>query len=229
MTQQFPIESQFEKHLVDNLNAEISLGTVANMQEAVKWLSYTYLFVRMRKNPLVYGMNWNATHDDPNLGQRRHEILQIAAKKLHKSQMIIYDERTGLLVSKDLGRIASNYYILHNSVEIFNQQMTPNMTEADALSLVSMCSEFSNVVFRPDELMELKKLKSEAVCDIKGQIDSNAVKTNILLQAYISKVYLDNFALVSDCGYVAKNAARILRALFEISMSRNWVLTSDNN
>jgi antiviral helicase SLH1 len=100
--------------LVDNLNAEISLGTVATMQEAVKWLSYTYLFVRMRKNPLIYGMQWNVTHDDPQLGQRRHEILQIAAKKLHKAQMIVYNERTDLLVSKDLGRIASNYYIRYD-------------------------------------------------------------------------------------------------------------------
>ena len=44
--------------LADNLNAEISLGTVTNVEEAVEWLSYTYLYVRMRKNPLVYGMKY---------------------------------------------------------------------------------------------------------------------------------------------------------------------------
>ena len=38
--------------LADNLNAEICLGTVTNVEEAVQWLSYTYLYVRMRKNPL---------------------------------------------------------------------------------------------------------------------------------------------------------------------------------
>ena len=42
--------------LADNLNAEISLGTVTNVEEAVQWLSYTYLYVRMRKNPLVYAL-----------------------------------------------------------------------------------------------------------------------------------------------------------------------------
>jgi replicative superfamily II helicase len=52
-----PIESQFSKHLVDNLNAEIaSTGSVSNLHEAVQWLGYTYLYVRMRKNPQVYGM-----------------------------------------------------------------------------------------------------------------------------------------------------------------------------
>lgn len=44
--------------LKDNLNAEVVLGTVTNVKEAIAWLGYTYLFVRMLKNPLVYGMSW---------------------------------------------------------------------------------------------------------------------------------------------------------------------------
>ena len=42
--------------MIDSLNAEIALGTVANVNDAVQWLGYTYLFVRMRKNPFQYGM-----------------------------------------------------------------------------------------------------------------------------------------------------------------------------
>ena len=41
--------------MIDALNAEISLGTVANVPDAVQWLQYTYLYVRMKKNPLQYG------------------------------------------------------------------------------------------------------------------------------------------------------------------------------
>ena len=41
--------------MVDALNAEIALGTVANVHDAVQWLSYTYLFVRMKKSPFQYG------------------------------------------------------------------------------------------------------------------------------------------------------------------------------
>ena len=41
---------------MDSLNAEIALGTVANVRDAVQWLGYTYLFVRMRMNPFVYGI-----------------------------------------------------------------------------------------------------------------------------------------------------------------------------
>jgi hypothetical protein len=48
MTHQLPIESQFIASLRDNLNAEVVLGTVTTIKEAITWLSYTYLSVRMR-------------------------------------------------------------------------------------------------------------------------------------------------------------------------------------
>lgn len=43
LNQQLPIESQFVSRLVDNLNAEIVLGTIRNIKDAVEWLSFTYL------------------------------------------------------------------------------------------------------------------------------------------------------------------------------------------
>jgi len=45
--------------LKDNLNAEVALGTVTNVKEACAWLGYTYLFIRMRLNPLAYGIGWD--------------------------------------------------------------------------------------------------------------------------------------------------------------------------
>lgn len=53
LTNQFPIESNFVNYLSDNLNAEVTLGTISNVEEAIMWLSYTYLYVRMRINPQV--------------------------------------------------------------------------------------------------------------------------------------------------------------------------------
>ncbi|KAI9314045.1 Sec63 Brl domain-containing protein [Dichotomocladium elegans] len=223
ITQQHPIESKFIEHIADNLNAEIALGTVTNVDEAVTWLSYTYLYVRMRKNPMVYGMDHSEPVEDPLLGRKRHEIIVLAARRLAKCQMIIFDESTGYLTPKDLGRIASNFYIRHTSIEIFNDFMKPRMTEADVLSMMSLSSEFDNIKSRDTEHKELKGLLDNAcACDIRGGPDSTHGKVNILLQAYISSARIDDFALISDCAYVAQNAGRIARALFEIALNRNW-------
>lgn len=45
---------------------------------------------------------------------------------------------------------------------------------------------------------------------------------NILFQTYISRVYPEDFALVSDMAYVAQNGSRIIRALLEIAVSKRW-------
>jgi replicative superfamily II helicase len=168
VTQQFPIESRFAENLTDNLNAEIALGTVTNLDEAVRWLSYTYLYVRMRKNPFHYGLTWKDVGDDPTLVQRRRDLIIMAAKVLCKAQMIVFDENTGYFTAKDLGRIASLFYIKTASVEIFNGLLRPRMTEADALSMLSMSNEFENIKVRDEELFELKKLEHDGcACDIK--------------------------------------------------------------
>ena len=119
LTNQFPIESNFIALLADNLNAEISLGTVTTVEEAVEWLSYTYLFVRMRKNPLVYGIKHVELRDDPTLEMKRREIIIDAARKLDKARMIRFDERTEILSATDMGRTASHYYVKYDTIETF--------------------------------------------------------------------------------------------------------------
>ncbi|KEF59166.1 uncharacterized protein A1O9_04010 [Exophiala aquamarina CBS 119918] len=237
VTQQQPIESKFSQRLVDNLNAEISLGTVTSVPEAITWLGYSYLFVRMRRNPQAYGIDWNEYQDDPQLGQRRRKLIVDAARTLHRNQMIIFNERTDELRAKDVGRIASQFYVLHSSIEIFNTMMRPQASEADILKMISMSGEFDNIQSRDNEAQELNRLRQESVVteiedrktgpqssqDEKEQkIIENHAKTNILLQSYISRAKLEDFALVSDLAYVAQNAARICRALFMIALNRGW-------
>ena len=223
VTQQQPIESKYSKKLVDNLNAEVALGTVTSIREAVQWLGYSYLFVRMQRNPLAYGIDWAEIRDDPNLIQRRRKLANDAARVLHQSQMIIFNEITEELRAKDVGRIASQYYVLQSSIEIFNTMMRPQATEADIFKMISMSCEFDNLQSRDNESLELAKLKDESThCDIEGRFDTASAKANILLQSYISRAFLEDFALVSDSSYVAQNAARICRALFMIALNRRW-------
>lgn len=223
ITAQHPIESRFQERLIDNLNAEISLGTVTKVDEAVSWLSYTYLFVRMRKNPKVYGIEAGEIAEDPSLAGRRRDLIIAAAKQLHKTQMIVYDDRTDFLTPKDLGRVASNFYISHNSIEIFNKMMKQKMSEADVFAMIASATEFAQMQSRDNEQQELDQLKQfSSPCQIKSEGSSTPGKVNILLQGYISKAPIDDFALVSDTNYVATNGSRVCRALFEIALSRSW-------
>ena len=74
----------------------MSLDTDTNMEEAMEWLSYTYLYVRMRKNPQVYGIKYQELREDPDLWQKRKEIITEAARKLDKAKMIRFDVSNGV-------------------------------------------------------------------------------------------------------------------------------------
>ncbi|KAG9047806.1 hypothetical protein FS837_001462 [Tulasnella sp. UAMH 9824] len=251
VTSQHPIESKFLQGMTDSLNAEISLGTVSTVNEAVAWLGYTYLFVRMRKNPLVYGISRDELLDDPQLGNRRQQQIILEAKHLAKAGMIRYDPSSGQLTANELGNIAAKYYIRHKSIEIFNEEFRPNMAEADVLVLLSKSTEFDQIQVRENEIEELKGLENTAVCQVRDTDDtrmkvkssgpaddddergnkktlmySSQNKVNLLLQAYISRSFVEDFALVSDSAYVAQNAGRIIRALLEIALSQKWAKTT---
>ncbi|XP_026582462.1 activating signal cointegrator 1 complex subunit 3 [Pseudonaja textilis] len=223
LTQQNPIESQFLESLADHLNAEIALGTVTNIEEAVKWISYTYLYVRMRANPLVYGISHKAYQMDPSLEKHREQLVIEVGRKLDKARMIRFEERTGFFSSTDLGRIASHYYIKYNTIETFNELFDAHKTEGDILAIVSKAEEFEQIKVREEEIEELEALLSN-FCELAapGGVENSYGKINILLQTYVSRGEMDSFSLISDSAYVAQNAARIVRALFEISLRKRW-------
>ncbi|NXH27549.1 ASCC3 protein, partial [Myiagra hebetior] len=223
LTQQNPIESQFLESLADNLNAEIALGTVTNVEEAVKWISYTYLYVRMRANPLVYGISHKAYQMDPSLEKHREQLVIEVGRKLDKARMIRFEERTGFFSSTDLGRTASHYYIKYNTIETFNELFDAHKTEGDILAIVSKAEEFEQIKVREEEIEELDTLLND-FCELPapGGVENNYGKINILLQTYISRGEMDSFSLISDSAYVAQNAARIVRALFEIALRKRW-------
>ncbi|KAM8954511.1 activating signal cointegrator 1 complex subunit 3 isoform 1-T1 [Pelodytes ibericus] len=223
LTQQNPIESQFLESLSDNLNAEIALGTVTNVEEAVKWLSYTYLYVRMRANPLVYGISHKAYQMDPALEKHREQLVIEVGRKLDKARMIRFEERTGFFSSTDMGRTASHFYIKYNTIETFNELFDAHKTEGDIFAIVSKAEEFEQIKVRDEESEELEHLiHSYCELPVAGGVENGYGKINILLQTYIGRGEIDNFSLISDSAYVAQNAARIVRALFEVALRKRW-------
>eukprot|EP00736_Rhodelphis_marinus_P006135 Rmarinus@m.26158 len=228
LTQLLPIESNFIESLSDNLNAEVALGTVANVNDACLWLSYTFLFVRMRRNPLVYGIKYEELLDDPHLGKRRLKLITEAARKLAKCRMLRFQETTGTLQSVDMGRIASNFYIRSDTIEEFNEHLDSAMLPDEVLGVLSKSHEFENITVRDDELPELDTIAhNDCPYAIKSGVENKEGKVNALLQAYVSGSPINGFALLSDSLYVAQNAGRIARGLFEIAMRKNWVALAE--
>ncbi|XP_030474192.1 DExH-box ATP-dependent RNA helicase DExH14 [Syzygium oleosum] len=223
LTSQLPIESQFISSLKDNLNAEVALGTVTNVKEACAWLRYTYLAVRMRLNPLAYGIGWEEVVADPSLMSKQRALVTDAARALDKAKMMRFDEKSGNFYCTELGRIASHFYIQYSSVETYNEMIRRHMNESEVINMVAHSSEFENIVVREEEQNELEMM-ARTLCplEVKGGPSNKHGKISILIQLYISRGWIDTFSLVSDAAYISASLARIMRALFEICLRKGW-------
>ena len=216
-----PIESSFIKQLADHLNAEIVAGTVTNVREASTWLSYTYLYVRMLKNPLAYGINADQKADDPMLRSYCLELVKQAAALLRENKMINYDPLSGNLGMTSMGRVAAHFYVQAESVNTFNEMMTthPNPNDADLLHIIASANEFENVRLRPEEQSEMDFLGKKCPLTLHGPIHDSATKVFVLMQMYIAREKVKGFTLISDMNYIASNASRIARAMFEMCLN----------
>ncbi|KAF7323081.1 hypothetical protein HMN09_00088200 [Mycena chlorophos] len=224
LNQQLPIESQFVSKLADNLNAEIVLGTIRNRDEAVQWLGYTYLYVRMLKSPGLYGVGADYQEDDVGLIQKRADIIHSAAVLLEKCQLLKYERSSGRFSNTELGRIASHYYVTYNSMMTYNQHLRPTMTTLELFRVFALSNEFKLLPVRQEEKLELAKLLDKVPIPVKESVEEPAAKINVLLQAYISQLKLDGFVLLADMVFVQQSAGRILRAMFEICLKRGWAV-----
>ena len=220
--QQLPIESQLIKALPESINAEIALKSVNSLDDCIDWLKYTYLFIRMQKNPSLYGISSDEVNSDSDLYEVRKSLSQKTISMLESNGLITYNKKTGGIVSTQLGITASYFYLKYESISVYNQNLNSSIGIIDLFKIFSLSEEFKLISIREEEKTEIESLYYKVPIPIKGSIDENNTKINILLQAYISRIPLEGYSIMSDMIYISQNAQRIFRALFEISLRRNW-------
>lgn len=158
--------------LPDVLNAEIVLGNVQNIKEAAYWLGYTYLYVRMLRNPALYSVSHEELSQDKTLEKHRCNLIYSAACVIEKSQLIKFDRRTGLFQQTELGRIASHFYCTHQTMSTYNQLLKPTLSEIELFRVFSLSSEFRNISIREEEKLELQKIMERVPIPVKESMVS---------------------------------------------------------
>ena len=227
MNEQLPIESQMMSKLPDIMLSEIVLGTIVNAKEAIEWLTYTYFYICMLRSPQLYGINQSEVEEDHILEKRRVDLVHTSASLLDKAGLISYDRKSGKFQITDIGRVSSLYYVGYKTMGVYNEHLRPHISDIDLFRLFTLSSEFSNIVVRQDERQEMERLLQRVPVPIKESSDEPTAKVNILLQCFISRLKLDGYALASDMVYITQSAARLVRALFEISLKRGWSQLAD--
>jgi len=217
----FPVESSLLAVLPDHLNAEIVAGTITSRQDAIEYMSWTYFFRRLLQNPSYYGMEGILPED---VNTFMTETIGKSLDQLERSYCIETDEDGRSIYCTVLGRIASYYYLAHQTVQHFQDNLSADMSTIDAIQVLVDSTEFSTIPVRHNEDILNTELAKACPNQVNQYtLDSPHTKANLLLQAHMSRLPLPCTDYLTDTKSVMDNAMRIMQAMIDLCAESGWL------
>jgi replicative superfamily II helicase len=180
--------------LAVHLTAEISLGTVRDIEDAMDWLETTFYYARAQRG------------DDYITGSELRSRVSETLSWLVDAGFIEMDELA--VEPTALGRLASDFYLQLPTARSFaDLAEADDITTADVLAAVAAAKEFDSVSARADEEDAI-----DAVLGSRGEnLDPGARKVLAIVRAGMNGTTPTE--LRSDAWIIRQNALRLLAAL----------------
>ena len=104
-----PVESELASNLHDFLNAEVVVGTVTSKEDAVDWMTWTFLYRRLAPNPNYYTLTGRtAQHINDFLSQ----LVEETVEDLEQAKCVKVDEENEKdIEAVNFGKIAAFFGI----------------------------------------------------------------------------------------------------------------------
>ncbi|PPJ50360.1 hypothetical protein CBER1_05924 [Cercospora berteroae] len=184
MTGSEVLESCLHQHLINHLNAEIGLGTIHNASSAKKWLTGTFLYVRLKENPEHYQLEGLA--QGRTLDERLEHICTKAIALLQEHDLV---HGTIKLECTEFGDSMARYYIQFDTMKQF-LALRPRAKISEILSTVSQAAEFKDIRFRAGEKPIYKELNKNHSMKfpIPVNIDLTAHKVSLIIQSVLGAI-----------------------------------------
>jgi replicative superfamily II helicase len=138
------------EQLTETINVEVSLGTIVDLESALQWLSTTYLFSRVAKNPSHYLVG---PKEEP-LSFLRSRVRD-AVHILHQKEFISISE-TNKFKSTKFGAIMAKFGVQLKTMEMFiNCSQSPT-----ASKIVRLRDQQLSIIFELAAIV----IKSRRIC-----------------------------------------------------------------
>lgn len=153
------MESCLRDRLRENLNAEIAIGTVTSLLDAVGYMTWTFYARRVRKNPSYYGAELG---DEESVDLFLLSVVKETVETLKRDGCVTTegDENDSSIAATVLGMAACKYYLVCGTPK----QMQFGVREARKMVLSSLESEPKKGSRKPHKMMSFSR--SERVDEI---------------------------------------------------------------
>lgn len=171
-------------NLTEHLNAEIGLGTVTNVSSAKKWLTGTFLYVRLKENPEHYKIEGDLPGLD--LDERLENICAKGLAALQEHDLVRGPIQ---LQCTEFGHSMARYYVKLETMKRF-LGLPPKAKISEILSALCMAAEFKEVRFRSGEKPAYRELNKNSGMKfpIPGDVGLQAHKVSLIIQSTLGKI-----------------------------------------
>jgi antiviral helicase SLH1 len=220
----FPVESSLHNVLDNHLGAEVSAETITTKQDALDYLTWTFFFRRLHKNPSYYGLEISAEEHNTIAAQQlaNDYMISMVDKSLGelKESRCLEMHPNGDVCSTALGKIMSYYYLSHRTIRHLVKHAKLDATFEDVLSWMSSATEYDELPVRHNEDLinsELSKNLPISASHFDGlPMWDPHVKAFLLLQAHMSRIDLPITDYVGDQTSVLDQAIRVIQASIDV-------------
>ncbi|PIK56649.1 putative activating signal cointegrator 1 complex subunit 3 [Apostichopus japonicus] len=220
----FPVESNLLDVLAEHLNAEIVAGTINSKQDALDYITWTYFFRRLVMNPSYYSLE-DTEHNSVNTFLS--QLVEKSVVDLGYAYCLEIGEDNRTLMTTTLGRIASYYYLHHQTVKMFRDSMGSDCSISDLLHVLSDAHEYEDLPVRHNEDSTNSTLASKLPLPVNEHTyDNPHTKTHLLLQAHFSREQLPMSDYLTDTKSVLDQAIRVLQAMIDVAADEGWLITA---
>lgn len=144
----FPVESSLLNVLPDHVNAEVVAGTVTTKQSILDYLTWTYFFRRLLRNPTYYSLE---TIETENVNLFLSNLVQNVLDTLYGAGCIEVDQDGRTIYPTSMGRISSYYYLSYQSMRHFADKLNSNNNFEEVLQIMCYAHEFNEHPVRHNE------------------------------------------------------------------------------
>ena len=127
--------------------AEVVAGTIDSIQGAIDWITWSFMYRRIVKNPNFYEI---AGRTAQHINDFLSELIEDTVAELSESGCITVKDNDMDLEPANLGRIASFYYIKHQTIDVFSKGLGGDTRKQikvkQLLEILSHSAEFQAIL-----------------------------------------------------------------------------------
>lgn len=209
-------------NVVDYINAEVVLGTIRSLRDAVEWVKRAYWYCRASVDSVSFEEDAGKEYVG-SLPQFCVNLAHTALAQLEKLELVSYAPASGAVTSTALGKTASTFYVSVESIAAYKRGLKDRISDIEVLELLAESKEFRGLTVRQDDKAVISKLAAILPIPLRAASNSSVAKFACLVQCYVGRLPLDGLSIGSDMPAVQQSLGRVVRALFDIALSMKFL------